>query len=121
VLGHLFLGRRRQLREISLGGSVVGNLLLRIRSLFEGVVMGPNLILVMISRARRGLLGGRSEASVEVNTVQPIQNEFTGYMKIGRENLRCVNSKLREDLLPHSKRRAAAQRCDRNRAIVVVA
>jgi hypothetical protein len=77
VLGHLFPGRRRRLREISPGGSVVGGLLLRIHSLFEGVVMGPNLVSVAVSRARRGLLGGRSEASVEVNTVQPIRNEVT--------------------------------------------
>jgi hypothetical protein len=77
MLGHLFPRRRRRLREISLGGSVVGGFLLRIRSLFEGVVMGPNLVLVAVSRARRGLLGGRSEASVKVNTVQPIRNEIT--------------------------------------------
>jgi hypothetical protein len=69
VLGHLLLRRRRRLREISLGSSVVGGLLLRIRSLFEGVVVGPNLVLVAVPRAHRGLLGGRSEASVEVNTV----------------------------------------------------
>jgi hypothetical protein len=77
MLGHLFPGRRRRLCEISLGGSVIGILLLRIRSLFKGVIMGLNLVLVTVSRARRGLLGGRSEASVEVNTVQPIRNEVT--------------------------------------------
>jgi hypothetical protein len=77
MLGHLFPGRRRRLREISLGGSVIGVLLLRIRSLFKVVVMGPNLVLVAVSRARRGLLGGRSEASVKVNAVQPIRNEVT--------------------------------------------
>jgi hypothetical protein len=42
VLGHLFPRWRRRLRGISLGGSIVGDLLLRIHSLFEGVVMGPN-------------------------------------------------------------------------------
>jgi hypothetical protein len=77
MLGHLFPRRRRWLREISLGGSVIDGLLLRIRSLFEGVIMRPNLVLVAVSRARRGLLGGRSEASVEVNIVQPIRNEVT--------------------------------------------
>jgi hypothetical protein len=72
MLSHLLPGRRRRLREISLGSSVSGYFLLQIRSLFEGVVMGPNLVPVMIPRARRGLLGGRSEAGVEVNTVQSI-------------------------------------------------
>jgi hypothetical protein len=70
VLGHLLPGRRWRLREISLESSVIGGLLLRIHSLlFEGVIVGPNLVLVAVPRARRGLLGGRYEASVEVNTV----------------------------------------------------
>jgi hypothetical protein len=50
VLGHLLPGRRWRLREISLESSVVGGLLLRIHSLFEGVVVGPNLVLVAVPR-----------------------------------------------------------------------
>jgi hypothetical protein len=37
--------------------------------------MGPNLVLVTVPRARRGLLGGRSEAGIEVNIVQSSQDK----------------------------------------------
>jgi hypothetical protein len=84
VLGHLLLGRRRRLRENSFGGGDIDSLLLRVRSLFEGVVMGPDLILVLVSRARRCLLGGRSEASIDVKIGQLIRNESTRYMSLAR-------------------------------------
>jgi hypothetical protein len=77
VLNHLLPGRRRRLNEISLRSGVSGCFLLRIYGLFEGVVMGPNLVLVTVPWVRRGLLGGRSEAGVEVNTVQSIQDKVT--------------------------------------------
>jgi hypothetical protein len=50
---------------------------LRIRSLFEGVVVGSDLILVLIHRTGRRFLGGRSEASINVKTGQLIQNKTT--------------------------------------------
>jgi hypothetical protein len=68
VLRHLLLGRGRRLRENSFGGGNIGSLLLRVRSLFEGVVVGPDLILVLVPRTRRCLLGGRSEASIDIKT-----------------------------------------------------
>jgi hypothetical protein len=37
--------------------------------MLEGVVMRPDLVSVVVPRARRGLLGGRSETDVEVNIV----------------------------------------------------
>jgi hypothetical protein len=43
--------------------------------------MGPNLVLVTVPRARRGLLGGRSEVGVEVNIAQSIQDEVTRNMR----------------------------------------
>jgi hypothetical protein len=39
--------------------------------------MGPNLISVTVPRARRGLLGGRSEVGVEVDIIKSIQDEIT--------------------------------------------
>jgi hypothetical protein len=77
VLNHLLPDRRRRLREVSLGSSISGCLLLRVRGLFEVVIVGPDLIPVMVSRARRGLLGGRSAAGVGVKIVQSIQDEIT--------------------------------------------
>jgi hypothetical protein len=68
VLHHLLLRRGRRLRESSLGGGNIGSLLLRVRSLFEGIVVGSDLILVMIPRTGRRLLGGRPEASIDVRT-----------------------------------------------------
>jgi hypothetical protein len=47
---HLLLGRGRRLREDGFGGGNVGNLLLRVGSLFEGVVMGSDQVLVLIPR-----------------------------------------------------------------------
>jgi hypothetical protein len=84
VLGHLLPGRRRRLCMNSSGGGVISDLLLRVRSLFKGVVMGPNLILVTVSRACQCFIGGRSEVSINVNTVQPIRDRFTGYMSSAR-------------------------------------
>jgi hypothetical protein len=82
VLHHLLLGRGRRLRENGFGGGNVGSLLLRIYSLFKGVVMGADLILVLIPRIGRRLLGGRSEASIGVKTRQLIRSEIT----------RCTNA-----------------------------
>jgi hypothetical protein len=82
VLRHLLLRRGRRLGENSFGGGNIGSLLLRICSLFEGIVVGLDLILVLIPRTGRRLLGGRSEASIDVKTRQLIRNETT----------RCTNS-----------------------------
>jgi hypothetical protein len=77
MLNHLLPDRRRRLWEVSLGSSISGCLLLRVRGLFEVVVVGPDLIPVTVSRAHRGLLSGRSTAGVGVKTVQSIQDEIT--------------------------------------------
>jgi hypothetical protein len=77
VFHRLLLGRGRRLRENGFGGSNVGNLFLRVGSLFKGIVMGSDQILVLIPRAGRRLLGGRSEASVNVKTRQLIRNKTT--------------------------------------------
>jgi hypothetical protein len=45
--------------------------------LFEGVVVGSDLILVLISQIGRRLLGGRSEASINVKTGQLIRSKTT--------------------------------------------
>jgi hypothetical protein len=82
VLRRLLLGRGRRLRENGFGRGNVGSLLLRVCSLFEGVVMGSDLILVLIPRTGRRLLGGRSEASIDIKTGQLIRNKTT----------RCTNS-----------------------------
>jgi hypothetical protein len=71
----LLLGRGRRLRENGFGGGNVGSLLLRVCSLLEGVVVGSDLILVLIPRTGRRLLGGRSKASIDVKTGQLIQNK----------------------------------------------
>jgi hypothetical protein len=68
VLRRLLLGRGRRLRENGFGGGNIGSLLLRVCGLFEGVVVGSDLILVLIPRTGRRLLGGRSEASIDVKT-----------------------------------------------------
>jgi hypothetical protein len=78
VLRCLLLGRGRRLRKDGFRGGNIGSLLLRVCSLFEGVVKGSDLILVLIPRTRRRLLGGRSEASIDVKTRQLIQNMTTG-------------------------------------------
>jgi hypothetical protein len=77
VLRHLLLGRGRRLCENSFRGGNIGSLLLRVCSLFEGVIVGSDLILVLIPRTGRHLLGGRSEASINVKTGQLIQNKTT--------------------------------------------
>jgi hypothetical protein len=82
VLRHLLLRRGRRLRENGFGGGNIGSLLLRVCSLFEGVVVGSDLILVLIPRTGRRLLGGRPEASIDIKTRQLIRNETT----------RCMNS-----------------------------
>jgi hypothetical protein len=45
--------------------------------LFEGVVVGSDLILVLIPRTGRRFLGGRSETSINVKTGQLFQNKTT--------------------------------------------
>jgi hypothetical protein len=82
VLHHLLLRRGRRLHENGFGGGNIGSLLLRVCSLFKGVVMGSDLILVLIPWTGRHLLGGRTEASINVKTMQLIRNETT----------RCTNS-----------------------------
>jgi hypothetical protein len=72
MLRHLLLGRGRRLPENGFGGGNVGSLLLRVCSLFEGVIVGSDLILVLIPWIGRRLLGGRSEASIDVKTGQLI-------------------------------------------------
>jgi hypothetical protein len=72
VLYRLLLGRGRRLRENGIGGGNIGSLLLRVCSLFKGVVVGSDLILVLIPRTGRCLLGGRSEASIDIKTGQLI-------------------------------------------------
>jgi hypothetical protein len=42
-------------------------------------------------------------------------------LEFGKGNLRCVDSKFRKGLFPYSKRRTAAQRRGRDRAVVVIA
>jgi hypothetical protein len=49
VLRHLLLGRGRRLRENGFGGGDNGGLLLRVRCFFEGVIMGLDSILVLVS------------------------------------------------------------------------
>jgi hypothetical protein len=82
MLHHLLLGRGRRLHEKGFGGGSIGSFLLRVCSLFEGVVVGSDLILVLIPRTGRRLFGRRSEASIDVKTRQLIRNETT----------RCTNS-----------------------------
>jgi hypothetical protein len=84
MLRHLLLGRGRRLRENSFGGGNNGSLLLRVRSLFEGIVVGPDLILVLVPQTRRCLLGGRSEASIDVKTRQLIRSETTRGTSLAR-------------------------------------
>jgi hypothetical protein len=73
----LLLGGSRRLRENSFRGGNIGSLLLRVYSLFEGVVVGSDLVLVLIPRIGRRFLGGRSEASTNVRIGQSIQNKST--------------------------------------------
>jgi hypothetical protein len=70
LLRHLLLRRGRRLRENGFEGGNIGGLLLRVCSLFEGIVMGSDLILVLIPQTGRRLLGGRSEASIDVKIKQ---------------------------------------------------
>jgi hypothetical protein len=70
MLHHLLLTRGRRLHESGFGGSDIGSFLLRVYSLFEGIIMGSDLILVLIPQTGRHLLGGRSEASIDVKTKQ---------------------------------------------------
>jgi hypothetical protein len=84
MLHHLLLVRGRRLRENSFGGGNIGSLLLRVCSLFEGVIVGPDLILVLVPRTHRFLLGGRSEASINVKTRQLIRSETPRCMSSAR-------------------------------------
>jgi hypothetical protein len=65
---HLFLRRRWRLREVDIRSGVSSCSLLRICGVLEGVIMGPDAILIVVPLAGRGLLGGRSKASIEVNS-----------------------------------------------------
>jgi hypothetical protein len=82
---HLLLRRRRWLWEIDLGRSIASRFLLRIYGLLKGGIVGLNLIAVTITRAHRSFLGGRSESSIEVNTVLSIQDEIIRKKKFDRE------------------------------------
>jgi hypothetical protein len=82
VLRHLLLRRGRRLRQNGFGGGNIGSLLLRVCSLFECVVVGADLILVLIPWTGRRLFGRRSEASIDVKIRQLIRSETT----------RCTNS-----------------------------
>jgi hypothetical protein len=77
VFRRLLLGRGRRLCENGFGGSNVGSLLLRICSLFEGIIVGSDLVLVLIPRTGRRLFGGGSEASINVKTGQLMRNKTT--------------------------------------------
>jgi hypothetical protein len=57
VFRRLLLGRGQRLRENGFGGGNVGSLLLRVHNLFEGVVVASDLVLNLISRTGRRLLG----------------------------------------------------------------
>jgi hypothetical protein len=85
VLRHLLLGRGQRLRENGFGGGDIGGLLLRVRCFFEGVVMGLDSILVLVSRTRRCPLRRRSEANIDVKTKQLIRSESTGCMSSARK------------------------------------
>jgi hypothetical protein len=77
VLHHFLLRRGRRLHKNGFGGGDIGGLLLGVRCLFEGVIMGLDSILVQVSRTRRCSLGRRSEANIDVNTNRRIRNKFT--------------------------------------------
>jgi hypothetical protein len=79
------LGRGRRLRENGFGGGNIGSLLLRVCSLFKGVVVGSDLILVLIPQTGRRLLGRRSEASIDVKTRQLIRSETTRCTNLARK------------------------------------
>jgi hypothetical protein len=85
VFYHLLLGRGRRLCENGFGGGNVGSLLLRVCSLFEGVVVGSDLVLVLIPRIGRRLLGGRSEASIDIKTGQLIRSKTTRCTSLARK------------------------------------
>jgi hypothetical protein len=85
VFRRLLLRRGRRLRETDFGGGNVGSLLLRVCGLFEGVVVGADLVLVLIPRIGRRLLGGRSEASIDVKTRQLIRNKTTRCTSLARK------------------------------------
>jgi hypothetical protein len=82
---HLLLGRGRRLHKNSFGVGDIGGLLLRVRSFFEGVVMGLDSISVLVSRPCRCPLGRRSEANIDVKTKQLIRSESTGCMSYARK------------------------------------
>jgi hypothetical protein len=117
MLRHLLLRRGRRLRENGFGGGNIGSLLLRVCGLFEGIVVGSDLILVLIPRTGRCLLGGRSEASIDVKTRQLIRNKMYEFSK---ESLRRVDPELQKDFILCSRRRTTAQRRGRDRAVAVI-
>jgi hypothetical protein len=85
VLHHFLLRRGRRLRKNGFGGGDIGGLLLRVRCLFEGVIMRLDSISVLVSRTRRCSLGRRSEANIDVNANRRIRSKFTGYMSSTRK------------------------------------
>jgi hypothetical protein len=121
VLHRLLLGRGQRLRENDFGGGNVGSLLLRVCSLFEGVIVGSDLILILIPRTGRCLLGGRSEASIDVKNQTVNSKQDHKMYEFSKENLRRVDPEFWNDLLLCSRRRTATQRRGRNRAVTVVA
>jgi hypothetical protein len=72
---HLFLRRGWRLRGVDHRSGVSSCSLLRIHGVLEGVVMGPNTVLVAVPLASRGLFGGRPEAIIEVNISQPFRSK----------------------------------------------
>jgi hypothetical protein len=82
--------------------------------------MGPNLISVTVPQARRGLLGGRSEAGIEVNIVQSIQDEITRKRSSTRK-LTMHRDQTSEESSSQVEEGAAAQRRGRDHAVVVIA
>jgi hypothetical protein len=85
MLHHFLLRRGRRLRKNGFGGGDISGLLLRVRCFFEGIIMGLDSILVLVSRTRRCPLGRRSEANIDVKTKQRIRSKFTGCMSSARK------------------------------------
>jgi hypothetical protein len=85
VFRRLLLGRGRRLRENGFGGGNVGNLFLRVCSLFKGVIVGSDLVLILIPRTGRRPLGGRSEASIDVKSRHLIRNKTTSCTSSARK------------------------------------
>jgi hypothetical protein len=88
--------------------------------LFEGVIVGSDLVLVLIPQTGRHLLDGRSEASVNVKNRTVNSKQDHKMYEFSKENLRCIDPELWKDLLLCSRRRTAAQRRGGDRATAVI-